>query len=364
MATPLHIGIVGGGIAGLFTSWYLLKSGQQVTLLEKGKIGQGCTWDAAGMLAPINELEFGELELLRAGITSRSLYAEVAKELGDFGLIESGTLDVALEQDDLPYLRRLFEYQIQQGLESEWVNGHKIKELDSFVSPNIPAAIFSPNDVQVDQRKLVFRLKESILKMGGRILEGVTVHGWTAAHQVQVHGTGFSEDFNKIVVAVGIAKDFQPALPYKIYPVRGEMISLEPPSGDFLKKTIRIRNKTLGNAYVVPKHDRIVVGSTSEEKGLDDRNTAGGLLDILRKTYPAVPGIYELPILETWAGLRPATLSRLPIIDGEPGNRVFHLNGLYRHGILLGPLAGKAMEHLVNTGRRMPEIESFRIPRF
>ncbi len=62
----MKIGIIGGGVAGLFSAWYLSKAGQEVILWDKGECGHGCSWDAAGMLAPINELEFQELPLLRA----------------------------------------------------------------------------------------------------------------------------------------------------------------------------------------------------------------------------------------------------------------------------------------------------------
>ena len=77
-----------------------------------------------------------------------------------------------------------------------------------------------------------------------------------------------------------------------------------------------------------------------EEKGFATHNTAGGLLDMLRKAHLAVPGIYELKVLETWVGLRPATLDRKPLIQKDERG-VWHVNGLFRHGIMLGPWAGR-----------------------
>ena len=61
-----QIAVVGGGIAGLMSAWYLAKAGCQVTLYEKNTCGSGTTQFAAGMLAPVSEIEFSELELLRA----------------------------------------------------------------------------------------------------------------------------------------------------------------------------------------------------------------------------------------------------------------------------------------------------------
>ncbi len=366
----MKIGIIGGGVAGLFAAYHLVRAGQDVTLFESEKCGRGCSWNAAGMLAPINELEFQELPLLRAGMASRNLYGYLEKDLGDIGLKRNGTLEVALVPDDEGYLRRLFEFQVEQGLPVEWIPGHKIQEYDSFLNRNLPCAIWSPADWQVDNRKLVERLIAYLKENGSTIREDEKVILWKVREDedgksdrelvelVTDRGTCI---VNRLVVAAGLGKFKHNSLPYKIYPVRGEMISLEVPRLPFLEKTVRIKNSALGNAYIVPKAGRILIGSTSEEKGFDASNTVGGMLDILRKCYAAVPGLYELSVRELWAGLRPSTLNRLPVCDREGGSPVYHLNGLYRHGILLSPLLGKAMSELILNGIRLPEIDSFRI---
>lgn len=359
----MKIAIAGGGVAGLFTAWYLRQAGQEVHLFEKDECGKACSWDAAGMLAPVNELEFQELPLLKAGVASRRLYDGLEKDLGDIGLDRSGTLEVGLTADDRGYLRRLFEFQRTHGLDVEWLEGASIQEHEPYASRHLPFAIWSPEDIQVDNRKLVENLAKENLARGVNIFEKEEFEGWEVKEngEVDVRTEHRKESYDALVLACGVASFSGADLPFSIYPVRGEMVSLNQPSEPFLKKTIRVRNQTLGSAYVVPKEGRLLCGSTSEEQGFDARNTAGGLLDILRKCYAAVPGIYELPVQETWAGLRPATLNRLPIIDQEAGRPIFHLNGLYRHGILLGPLAGKAMAKLILEGKRLPETASFRI---
>jgi glycine/D-amino acid oxidase-like deaminating enzyme len=141
--------------------------------------------------------------------------------------------------------------------------------------------------------------------------------------------------------------------------VRGEMVCFDAPEGDFQRTQVRIVSKVLGNAYVVPKSDRILCGSTSEEKGLELANTGGGLLNILRKCHAVVPSIYELNVREIWSGLRPSTLNRLPILMQEAGLPIFHLNGLYRHGILLGPILGKSAALMLMGRDRLPETRAF-----
>lgn len=356
-----HIAVIGAGVAGLFTAWYLMRSGASVTVFDKGQPGQGCTSKAAGMLAPINELEFQELELLHAGLASRKLYDEVEQLLGPIGLVRTGTIETGLTADDSGYLKRLFEFQVEQQLPVEWLTGAQLREREPFLSAGLQAGIWSPQDVQVDQLLLVdklvadLRARGCVFQLLTEVLSAESING-----QMEVKWGGGSLRCDKVVFATGVQQGGR--LPFRVYPVRGEMISLQPPASPFLTHTVRIRSKVLGPAYIVPKADRILIGSTSEEKGFESLNTAGGLLDILRKVYAAVPGLYELPVKETWSGLRPATLSRMPVIDREGQHNIYHVNGLFRHGILLGPLAGKAAAELILHGIRMKEIESFRMP--
>lgn len=368
-----RIGIVGGGVAGLFSAWYLLNQSERgseseisLTLMEKGEIGRGTSWDAAGMLAPVNELEFQEIDLFRAGLKSRELYeTDVVQQLGEIGFRKSGTVEIGLTPDDAGYLKRLYDFQQEQGPEVEWLSGAAIREREPFIGQHIGAGIWSSGDGQVDNRLLVDALAEDLRNRGAKLIENCEVLGWEdiGNEEVKVNANGETLNFDQLLVTPGTPdRALQGLLPYTIYPVKGEMISLAPPRETemgFLQATVRIRSKTWGNAYLVPKSNRIVCGSTSEEKGHDRRNTAGGILEILRKCYAAVPGIYELDMQETWAGLRPSLLSRQPLLDREAGTQIYHLNGLYRHGILLGPLMGKAAAELMLSGNRMAEVAGF-----
>ncbi len=361
----MKIAIVGAGSAGLFTAWYLSQMGHgaDVTLFDRGEPGHGTTWKAAGMLAPVHEIEFQELDLLKAGIASRDLYFnEVAPALGEIGLRHYGSLEVGLSQDDTAYLRRQFEFQQSHGLDVEWLSGAMIQEVEPFVSKNIGQAIWSHKDTQVDNWLLVKRLVEQLRMAAVTIRPNSDVQHWSVNgdQQVELRINGQTETFDKVLFALGVpSAEIQAKLPYRIYPVRGEMVCLETPQDDFPSTQVRIVSKVLGNAYVVPKMDRIVCGSTSEEKGLEMVNTAGGLLNILRKCHAVIPAIYEMNVQEIWAGLRPSTLNRLPILAKEKDSPIFHLNGLYRHGILLGPVLGKSAARLLLGLERLPETQPF-----
>lgn len=349
---PGEIVIIGGGIAGLSAAWNLLKSGYSVRIIEKSVCGQASSKLAAGMLAPIHELEFTELDILQAGLESIQLYSEWEKELGDIGLNRTGTIEIASGQEDIPYLKRQFEFQQQQGLEVHWLDQAALKEKEPMLSGTVPCGIFAPGDIQVENRLLLEALKQKIIFLGGVIQEHTQFESWDETNQLVWVRNSDNESnaipTSALIFALGASPKPLASHP-EIIPVKGEMIALEKKESFPLKHIIRIRNRRLGNAYVVPKRLTILAGSTSEHMGYSEGNTFGGILDILRKCYQVLPGLYELSIQEIYSGLRPACDDHLPQIREIGPGPVYCLNGLYRHGILLGPWAGKKLFEMVDT---------------
>jgi glycine oxidase len=364
----MKIAVVGAGSAGLFAAWYLSQYAPEaeIHLFDAGEPGQGTTRAAAGMLAPVNELEFQELSLLKAGLASLDLYHhDIAPALGEIGLRTPGTLEVPMQADDVAYLRRLYDFQVAQGLPVTWLNGAEVQDAEPLVAPQIRSAIHSHYDVQVDQWQLCARLLAALRERGVQVHAHTRLRTWEVLRdQVMLDLNGGNQLFDKLLLAIGVPDAaLASRLPYKVYPIKGEMVSLVPSAQQPLAMTVRLRSTVWGSGYVVPKPDRVVLGSTSEEKGGRPYNTAGGLLDILRKAYAVVPAIYEMEVQEIWSGLRPATLDRLPVLDREGSSPVYHLNGLYRHGILLGPILGKAVARLLLHGERLPEVHEFGLDR-
>jgi glycine oxidase len=116
--------------------------------------------------------------------------------------------------------------------------------------------------------------------------------------------------------------------------------------------------------YLVPRNDgRIVIGATSEEQS-DENITAGGVLDLIYAAWQALPLVYEKPIVQTWAGLRPTTPDHKPIFGVGPHDNSYVLTGLYRHGIMLAPFAAKELVDLMNGKKMEMAWEEFSYGRF
>ena len=117
--------------------------------------------------------------------------------------------------------------------------------------------------------------------------------------------------------------------------------------------------------YLVPRNDgRLIIGATVEEKGFDSSLTAGGVLDLLRSTWEALPGMTELPIVEMWVGHRPTSRDDAPILGPTPVEGLVMATGHHRNGILLTPVTADAVSHYILTGEVMPAIAPFSIDRF
>ena len=338
--------IIGGGIAALATAWTLVQRGERVRVLEANTFGSGTTHHAAGMLAPTNELEPTERELLQAGLKSKALYAEWAQTLPDFGFDQSGTLELALTREDVSHLRRRLEWQQAEGLNVSWLSGAQARELEPAISTRIPGGIHAPEDWQVDNRKLAKALANALANSGAQLHTNARVSNIEpVGDKLLIIAGGSQYETDQIVVAIGVGagrEGIHPLLepPRRVYPVQGQMMVFKT-TGHMPQRVLRYRSRAYGNGYIVPKADRLVVGSTAEERGFTPVLTGGGLFDILRKAYAVVPDLQDWEVAETYAGLRPATDDRLPIIERHPELPIVHLNGLYRHGILLAPWAAQ-----------------------
>ncbi|MYS77652.1 FAD-dependent oxidoreductase, partial [Streptomyces sp. SID5926] len=151
-----------------------------------------------------------------------------------------------------------------------------------------------------------------------------------------------------------------------VRPVKGQVLRLTMPRtpGPLLNRTVRAVVR--GNhVYLVPRESgELVVGATSEELGWDTTVTAGGVYELLRDAHELVPGITELPLTETRAGLRPGSPDNAPLLGPTALDGLLLATGHYRNGVLLTPVTGDVMAHALTTGELPEEARPFTPRRF
>ena len=181
-STTPPVAIVGGGVCGLGIAWRLAQAGRAVEVLDKGEVGRGATWAAAGMLAAGAETEPGEQALLALTLAGRRQWPDFARELEAasgiaVGYRDEGTLIVAPTRDDAEQLRFTYEFQRGLGLDLAWLSGAEAHRLEPHLRPGIAGAVLSAADHQVDNRQVALALKEACLRAGVRIHERCSVTG-------------------------------------------------------------------------------------------------------------------------------------------------------------------------------------------
>lgn len=368
--------VVGGGIIGLVTAWRAAQRGLATAVVDP-EPGGGAAQVAAGMLAAVTELHYGEQTLLALNLASAHRYPDFAAELTDLtgrdlGYRRCGTLAVALDADDRAHLRELHALQQRSGLDSEWLSGRECRRLEPMLAPGVRGGLRVDGDHQVDPRRLAHALLAAC-ELAGVVFhrtwaERLTVLRERATGVVTREGEELAA--GQVVLAAGslsgrLAGVPDDALP-PVRPVKGQVLRLAVPEryAPFLHRTVRavVRGSQV---YLVPRENgELVVGATSEELGWDTTVTAGGVYELLRDAHELVPGITELPLTETRAGLRPGSPDNAPLLGPTRLPGLLLATGHYRNGVLLTPVTGDALAHALSTGELPDEARPFSPKRF
>ena len=370
--------IIGGGICGLGIGWRLAQRGADVTIVERDAAGQAATWAAAGMIAPRAEVEHGEEALLPLALASAGLWASFAAELEQASGIDidyrtHGTLVAALDRDDLEYLENRFDYFRTLGLEVEWLSGYAARQKEPHLARAVTGAIFSALDHQVDNRKVATALRTAYLAAGGVLREHLAVDE-VLISDGRVTGIRAGEEeiaAEAIVLAAGAWSRNLAGIPEiarpPVRPLKGQMLSVAmDPKSPLLEHVIwGPGNGVVPGIYLAPKGDnRLIVGATVEEMGFNTEMTAGGLFELLRAAWELLPGIYDLPVLESWAGLRPASRDDAPILGPTAVDGLVLATGHHRNGILLAPVTANKIADYLLKGSLDTLLEPFLLDRF
>ena len=381
---------VGGGAISLSCAWRAAQRGARVVVLERAEPPAGATRVAAGMLAPVGELTFGEPELLRMTLESARLYPDFVTELEaasgkTTGYTRQGALHIALDRDEAAQLRRVHDLQRSLGLEAEWLAPRRCRELEPGLTPSFNGGVHAPDEASVDPRALTAALLAALggkaaSRTGGGAASALGGTGerpmprssktmaevrtgcevaaglFEGARLIGVRTATGEEFFGDAVVLANGAWAGQaewlpePARP-PVRPVKGQILELR--SRDGSPPCARIVASE--RVYLVPRADgRLIVGATVEERGFDTVVTAGGVHELLREAYRVLPDIAEMELVDSMASLRPGTPDNLPLVGPGAIEGLVLATGHYRNGILLAPLTAEAVAALL-AGEAPPD---------
>jgi glycine oxidase len=383
--------VVGAGAIGLSCAWRCAQAGMSVLVVEREQPGAGASGVAAGMLAPVTEATFGEQPLLALNLEARALWPAFAAELEEAtalptGYADCGALVVAADRDDVEELRRLHAFQVELGLDAEWLAPRAAREREPALSPRIGGAIYAPQDGQVDPAAVVRALAFAFTAAGGELRTGLEVTGIDTAggrvggvevvpvdgdpHPDQLRVAGLDERETipaaTVLVAAG-AWSAEGALATEasappIRPVKGQLLELRVRRGYRPPARHIVRTP---RCYLVTRPDgRVVLGATQEEQGFDTAITADGVHRLLEAAWEVLPDAGELELVAARAGLRPGTPDNAPAIGPGEIEGLLWATGHHRNGVMLAPSTGRAIAALLADGELPAAFRPFAADRF
>jgi sarcosine oxidase subunit beta len=385
--TETDVVIIGGGIAGASTAYYLAQHGHDVTLLERGEIASEASGVNAGS---IGAMGWGNTPDLEAYLTMGSLeiFQSLQLDLGyDIAFRQSGCLQAIHTEAQYAYTRDRVQHLQAQGYSVELLSSREARNIEPELNPALLGCMYMPLRAQADPKPATHALAAAAARSGARIR---TQYAVTTVQQ-QPDDTYLVDTFHdtfvagRLIIAAGawcaeVGRWLGLRIPIKS--VRGQMWATDqlPPR---VFHTISSAESVMdwhhapGNDQETPPH-LTHHGSVRRTRHLYGRQTRTG--DIIfggdrqlvgYTTVPDPAGIEVnhahaaevLPLLSTlsmartWAGLMPFSLDGAPLIGQIPQRRnLYIVSGLASSGFGRGPMAGKLLAEAIHTGQPHPVL--------
>jgi glycine oxidase len=362
--------VIGGGIIGSSVAWRLASEGVQVSVFERGRLGQEASWAAAGLIGPQAEAhEPGAFfDLALAG--KRSFDAIVERLTAESGVDpeydDHGVLYVAFDDVARARLQSRARWQRAAGGQVDELTPREAFRLAPVLSEKIIFALHMPNNRRVENRKLTLAYINAATHAGAEFREGALIHSIEVSNGRATGvrlADGSLEEGDVVINAAGAwAGEISGLEEDRIhfYPVRGQILCFEARPG-LVEPSLFSES-----GIVVPRRDgRILAGSIFEEAGFNKSVTLDGMERILRAVRAMVASIASIPFREAWAGLRPASDDLLPVLGPSPTvANVMYAAGHFRSGILLSAVTGEVIADLVKGREPSIDLVAFSAARF
>ncbi|MBA2391253.1 MAG: glycine oxidase ThiO [Ktedonobacteraceae bacterium] len=361
--------IIGGGVIGCAIAYFLRKQHIDVVLLERGEIGGQASGAAAGLLAPPGPLTgpgpFADLVL--AGFASlAALVPELEASSGiHLGYERPGALRIVRDQKRVAHLQKRFANWQALGLPLYWLSGAEACQREPLLAPDVCAAVYSPAEAQIQASSVVQAFAQAAQLAGARIYPHHEVAGVLTQQDraIGVYTTqGETITCNHLVLASGAwaaqcCAWFNVTLP--VSPLHGQLIALSQPMP-------HLKHIIFGEAaYLAPKGETLFVGATREDMGFDTTVVEKGSSWLYETATRLIPALAQGTIQASWAGLRPRTPDRRPIVGFlPPWENVLVAAGHNSVGIILSALTGQCIAEMVTTGNTPPLMQNFTPGRF
>lgn len=407
--------VIGGGVIGVCSAYYLGIAGKHVTLVDRGEICSGCSYGNVGLISPSHSIPLARADVLVKALkwmlnpgspfyirprfdlelftwlvrfasacrgsvvrkavpllhdlsfASLELYERLAAIPGlDFGFRRNGLLTLFITRRGYEEGLREAELLREGGIEANVLSGVEVREREPNISPAVVGGIYFPQDAQLIPADFVRGLARECERVGVEIHTSTEVLGFeTSGRRISLVRTTRGDFRAEQVVMAGgawspsLIRGFQIRLP--IQAAKGYSITVRQheyrPRSPLLFSEARVFSTPMGNA--------LRFGGTLELAGLDMAVNRRRLDAVMQAARSHLSGVDDLELVEIWRGLRPCTPDGLPIVGRS--DRIENLVVAAGHGMLgmtLGPITGKLVCQLVCSETPMLDVAALGPDRF
>jgi D-amino-acid dehydrogenase len=408
------VSIIGGGIIGLCSAYYLAKEGYEVVVFDKSDMNDGCSYGNAGMIVPSHIIPLAQPGMIAQGIKwmfdsqspfyvkprlsmdlmkwglqfykhanlkhvekampalcdlsllSKELYQDFAKENNSFFYEEKGLLMLYKTDKTAEEIHHEGKLAEELGLEVDFLSKEDVSKLETGTATNVIGGVHYKSDAHVYPQKLMQFLKEQLSQLKVQIHPLTTVNDFVLKNntvtEIITDKGNFATD--EVVLATG---SWSPHIARKlnvnisILPGKGYSFTLKDQSHKPTIPSILCE----GKVAVTPMNKDIRFGGTMEITHTNDtkinQNRLQGIVNSINDFYPDLK--IEIPKEEeTWFGFRPCTPSGMPIITRDKKLKNLTLvTGHAMMGLSLAPATGKIVTEIISGKTTSVDMQMFQL---
>jgi glycine/D-amino acid oxidase-like deaminating enzyme len=376
------VAVIGGGMLGCWTAYWLAKRGIEVTVIEREAVSWGATGRNGGFLTGGGALGYGEAvdsfgrESARAVWTisaeGRALAEEtIAVEDIDCDFRRPGILWLGLTDESMTSTRRSIDVLTSDGFAVELLDRESVQEMvGTPLGEEIAGGRLDRDGGLLHSGRYLAGVAEAAKRHGARFCRATVTGLSPSANGTRIATSEGNVHAGRVVVAANAWSDeIVPALEGVIVPVRGQILSYAPTERIF-ETGIGTDVTPTGEYWQQTPDGSIVIGgcradAPNGDKGVREMVPTPVVTRSIEAVLPRLfPQMDRLRVSRSWAGLMAFTSDYLPVADEVPGMPgVWAGGGFCGHGMPFGPRIGQLLAEAAATGETPDALHPFRLDR-